>query len=95
MKITTPTDDNYSDDELTFLPYLTFWLGSNDAVKLTPVLASLERTWYAAIRNEKSDLWTAIYLAIVGGDRVTELDAMVRAGRYVWLLRACYVNACG
>ena len=27
-KITQPSDDNYSDDELNFLPYLTyFWAG--------------------------------------------------------------------
>ena len=24
LKIETPIDDNYSDDELTFLPYFTF-----------------------------------------------------------------------
>ena len=38
MKIEVPEDDNYSDDELTFFPYYTYFTNTQDPVKVTQVL---------------------------------------------------------
>ena len=65
-KIEAPCDDNYSDDELTFLPYYTQLAFTTDASRNAPVLASQERTWQV-VRSLRSDLWNAIYLATTGG----------------------------
>eukprot|EP00943_MAST-04B_sp_MAST-4B-sp1_P004601 g4601.t1 len=69
LKITAPSDDNYSDDELTFLPYFTFlYFCQNETVcpfERAPVLASLERT-FEIVRPERPDLWDAIYLSMTG-----------------------------
>ena len=68
-KIETPTDDNYSDDELTFLPYYS-WLVSALNSTVHPVgdimgdaLRSLVRT-YGIVRGGRSDLWGAIWTAV-------------------------------
>jgi len=84
LKITDPGDDNYSDDELAFLPYLTL-LGmacragsACDAAwpELRPAaIASLRRT-AAIVRPLRSSLWSAILLAIDGPEH-----ALGRASR--------------
>ena len=70
LKITQPSDINYSDDELTYLPYLSFLLAdkmvaSNASNPLyehakQAVWLSITRTqWYVA--KGKPSLWNAIY----------------------------------
>eukprot|EP00048_Salpingoeca_helianthica_P016190 m.230913 g.230913 ORF g.230913 m.230913 type:complete len:790 (-) comp18190_c0_seq1:367-2736(-) len=63
-KIESPDDDNYSDDELTFLPYYTLFTaaaGPDDSV----LRSGLQRTW-RAVRSLRSNLWNAIYIAVDG-----------------------------
>ena len=73
LKITTPIDDNYSDDELTFLPFFTFlstctpsnYLSRGSAscpFDRSALLAALRRT-FEVVRSERSNLWGAIMLA--------------------------------
>jgi hypothetical protein len=38
-KIETPIDDNYSDDELTFMPYYTYLSNCFDEAKVSSVFA--------------------------------------------------------
>jgi hypothetical protein len=60
LKIAVPTDDNYSDDELTFLPYFTWAVAalrtSTTPSDLQPVLNSTVRT-YSFLQQLRSDLW--------------------------------------
>lgn len=75
-KVTQPSDVNYSDDELTFLPYFAFiWSGRpSDVMQTNPlfekikdkVLLSIERT-FQYVRAEKPDLWGLMYLAFIEG----------------------------
>ncbi len=77
LKITDPGDDNYSDDELALLPYLTLLVmacpagsacdGAFDALR-PAALASLQRT-ARILRPLRSSLWSAILLAIDGPER--------------------------
>ena len=72
LKITSPIDDNYSDDELTFLPFFTFLstcppsdLSRGSAscpFDRSALLAALRRT-FEVVRPERSNLWGAIMLA--------------------------------
>lgn len=62
-KIEAPIDDNYSDDQLTFMPYYTLLTTTTDPVRRAPALASLARTWNAS-RSGRSDLWAAIFMAV-------------------------------
>ena len=62
LKIESPVDDNYSDDELTFLPYYTF-LGAADAAPFfdsQQLRLSYDRTW-AAVRGLRSAAWISMY----------------------------------
>ena len=72
LKITQPSDINYSDDELTYLPYLSFLMaekmaGTNQSNPLfeqakQSVWLSITRTqWYVA--KGRSSLWNAIFTA--------------------------------
>jgi hypothetical protein len=59
-KITVPTDDNFSDDELTMLPYFT-WLVAALWSEVMPngtvaCLPSVLRT-YSVLAPLRSDLW--------------------------------------
>lgn len=71
LKITDPVDDNYSDDELALLPYLTLLVlacpaGSACVGSLRDAaLASLQRT-ARILRPLRSSLWSAILLAADG-----------------------------
>ncbi len=66
LKIETPIDDNFSDDELTFLPYYTLFRSSSTVASQYPeALLSIRRT-YSFVRELKSDLWNAIYIAVDG-----------------------------
>ena len=75
LKVETPCDDNFSDDELTFLPYLTWFSASalasveaphaGFAFDPAPVVASLERT-HRIVAPERSSLWEAINFGAVG-----------------------------
>ncbi|EDQ88047.1 uncharacterized protein MONBRDRAFT_33081 [Monosiga brevicollis MX1] len=75
LKIKSPDDDNYSDDELTFLPYFTMALGLN-LTKLPQMASALslsvERTWLA-VRAERSAPWNVMYTAI-NGSLTTQAD---------------------
>jgi hypothetical protein len=89
QKITFPLDDNYSDDELAFLPYFTYFysvLILKDAHLLPEwqiseiehdVKISLERTW-RVVAKERSSLWTAIYLYATGSHDVVNVQRMVQ-----------------
>ena len=74
-KIESPEDNNYSDDELTFLPFLTFAYGlarSPNPKLQTTFAASLERTWQF-VRPLRSAPWNAIYVA-AGGLSAAQAD---------------------
>jgi len=77
-KILSPNDLNYSDDELTFLPYYTFHMAvifEPDALAFfdaDPVMASMKRT-FAAVKPLKSSLWNAIYLAVSDEDEEEDI----------------------
>ena len=65
-KITLPSDDNYSDDELTFLPYLTWIWAERQSpnvtfkVPLKPFFdKSIERTW-RIVSDYNPTLWALI-----------------------------------
>ena len=60
-KILSPDDDNFSDDELTFLPYFTMF-SVKSSISDMFYSVSLRRTW-SLVRHLRSDLWNAIYLA--------------------------------
>ena len=62
LKIIAPIDDNFSDDELAFLPFYSL-LTADPTNKYT--LAALTRS-FNIVRHEKSCLWGAIYLATSG-----------------------------
>lgn len=75
LKITAPTDDNYSDDELGLLTYASLFqslgaLNKTDPGVVTPaqraaLVASLERT-RLLLRGLRSSLWDAISAAALG-----------------------------
>lgn len=83
-KITLPHDDNFSDDELAFLPYFTLLANSVDAASdrlLRYARASLQRTWRVVAR-ERPDLWSAIFLAAdAAGETRVDKDEIARAAR--------------
>jgi len=59
QKITQPSDDNFSDDELAFLPYFTYIWAQQPEMQQEFQL-SIERAW--RIRKAgKSSLWNMIY----------------------------------
>ena len=70
-KIEVPTDDNFSDDELTFLPYALFCAYAPAAAAAAPALppavaASLQRT-FAFVRAYRPALWSVMYLSCTAG----------------------------
>ncbi|EDQ89373.1 uncharacterized protein MONBRDRAFT_37087 [Monosiga brevicollis MX1] len=68
LKIESPDDNNYSDDELTFLPFYTMALGLKAAPfgsLDTPLAQSLERTWLS-VRGLRAAPWNVIYTLING-----------------------------
>jgi hypothetical protein len=59
QKITQPSDDNYSDDELAHLPYFTYlWSQRSDLDHF--FFRSVQRA-HRILRTEKSSLWNLIY----------------------------------
>ena len=64
-KITAPSDDNYSDDELTMFAYwgLLFNTTFIPAAELAAAQASLARTW-AILRTERPGIWDAMAVAL-------------------------------
>ena len=79
MKITASCDDNYSDDELTFLPLFTFFttFESNNQTLFDKsyVEAGLERI-VKIVALERSNLWNSIYLGVSGGEKNPRFEAM-------------------
>lgn len=73
LKILAPTDDNYSDDELTMLSYAAFFFSANlssAAPTVSPaqremLAASLQRT-NALLGGVRSALWNAITVSALG-----------------------------
>jgi hypothetical protein len=64
QKITQTTDDNYSDDELAYLPYYT-WLHTKSEAAKAEFKASINRS-YKINYSEKSSLWLTVYAAYAG-----------------------------
>jgi hypothetical protein len=60
-KIAIPTDDNYSDDELTFLPYWTYLMGNGSTLG-NPFFTGIDRA-FDIVKVGQSPLWTFIYAA--------------------------------
>lgn len=64
-----PVDDNYSDDELTYLPYFGWLVAALDphaapfVAGASSVLASVSRT-FGVVATERPDLWNAMTLAM-------------------------------
>jgi len=63
LKITNPDDDNYSDDELTFLPYYTYLLSNSKTLGMAFDLG-IENT-FNIVKKGKSSLWITIYAAFL------------------------------
>eukprot|EP00940_MAST-03C_sp_MAST-3C-sp2_P002252 g2252.t1 len=93
LKITSPCDDNFSDDELAFLPFYTLlsvaesvsWMNTTTIER---VETALSRTFGIA-RRERSPLWGAIYLATnpsVVGDDAADILQDIRWGLSTWPL---------
>jgi hypothetical protein len=90
QKITFPRDDNFSDDELAFLPYFLYFYTSKLSSRpwsplkeqmMEYVTLSLKKTWHS-VGREKSSLWTAIYAYALNLVNDTELTEAL-----VWNLR--------
>jgi hypothetical protein len=92
LKITTPIDDNFSDDELTFLPFFTYLSAcpakSRCATTLDrgPALAALNRTW-RIVRKERSALWTAMAISVGSNDVVAPSEQASSVKDVLWNLR--------
>ena len=90
LKITAPTDDNYSDDELGLFSYASLFqslgrLNATDPSVVTPaqrgaLIASLERT-RLLLRGLRSSLWDSIFAAALGQASPTD------AADTLWNLR--------
>ena len=63
LKIQTPDDLNFSDDELSFLPLfiLIFTQDSSSLLSRSVLVTTLKRT-FETVRTERSSLWNTIYL---------------------------------
>jgi hypothetical protein len=84
QKILAPCDDNYSDDELAWLPLFTwlFMAPADPADKTRSgrraiVLQSLERSW-DLIASERSALWSTIYYASIVEEKQAAAKGTVR-----------------
>jgi len=73
QKITQPSDDNFSDDELAFLPYFVYIFSGRPEMNREFTL-SIDRAWNIA-RSEKAPLWNFIYGA-AGRDDFALEDAI-------------------
>jgi len=74
LKIETPSDDNFSDDELAFLPFYSLLASCSDPSPCASLFdetsrkalaAALTRTW-DFVRPGRSSLWAAIWLSVTG-----------------------------
>jgi hypothetical protein len=65
QKIAVPNDDNFSDDELAMLPYLTYAFSGATLLR-KEILLSLRRHMRTRVqpRNERASLWIAITLLL-------------------------------
>ena len=79
-----PVGSNFSDDELTFLPFYSMLTAcpppSACASLLSPdarasILAAFERTW-GFVRAGRSSLWSAIWLALTGRADADALESL-------------------
>eukprot|EP00943_MAST-04B_sp_MAST-4B-sp1_P001535 g1535.t1 len=72
LKITVPIDDNYSDDELSYLPFFTFLNLCTDSKSCIfdrkPILDGLTRL-SKIVKTERPNLWNAIYLSMVDANK--------------------------
>jgi hypothetical protein len=62
-KITTPGDDNFSDDELLLLPLYTHLTLAGAASVDPELLCSLGRSWEQGVAATRSALWATIHAA--------------------------------
>lgn len=79
QKITTPSDDNYSDNELAFLPYLD-WIWSKNPFYREHFNLSLTRAFYNA-RHYHSSLWNFIYALYMGTNSDFDLEGAIETLR--------------
>jgi len=68
QKITQTDDDNFSDDELAFLPYFTYIWANQSNIK-TQFALSIKRAW-KIVTPERNSLWNIIY----GTTRVSKFN---------------------
>ena len=81
LKIQAPCDDNYSDDELTFMPYYTILACTRGLPERgAAALKSMTQTW-KLLRAGRSNFWAAIFMAMTGTREASDVSAMV------WTLR--------
>jgi len=62
-KITTPNDDNFSDDELLFVPLYNHLVFANAASLDPEMLCSLGRSWEQGGASTRSSLWALVHAA--------------------------------
>lgn len=64
VKDTWPNDDNFSDDELTFLPFFGYLFSGTEEAR-EQIMLGLNRE-YANVAAMKSSLWNLIYASAYG-----------------------------
>lgn len=83
-KIPIPNDNNFSDDELTFLPYLTYLMTKNRDFAEAFFL-SINRT-FDIVKVGKSSLWTMVYAGSLQSERGSSLSP-TDAENALWTLK--------
>eukprot|EP00040_Diaphanoeca_grandis_P019454 m.102767 g.102767 ORF g.102767 m.102767 type:complete len:842 (-) comp27434_c0_seq1:392-2917(-) len=87
-RIKSPCDENYSDDELTFLPFFTYLFmcpaNSTCAFDRAPISAALKQA-FVAVRPGRSALWGAIYLSMLS-ERDTQIVNDINWNLQTWPL---------
>jgi hypothetical protein len=92
QKVSWPADNNYSDNELAFLPFAT-WLHSGARTDAPALRQSLERT-IDIVAPYRSSLWNVIYAAaatkLQAADDDTDSDERIAKliGDAIWTLRS-------
>ena len=82
LKITVPCDDNYSDDELAYLPFFTFLnLCKNKESCIfnrEPIVDGLTRL-SKIVQIERPSLWNAIYLGMINNNNSNNTSSKMKS----------------
>jgi hypothetical protein len=86
-KIQSPDYDNYSDDELAWLPYFIFMFTTPlQSSRYSIIKSSLLNSWHL-IAKERSALWGSIYYSMMVKDDTTDLNKINIKNDILWNLQ--------